>query len=59
MVRYLASIGTDATYQPVGELSGNAIGRIRGSSGGPSLLLYAPIDTHLGGTDDGSCCGLR
>jgi acetylornithine deacetylase/succinyl-diaminopimelate desuccinylase-like protein len=52
MVRYLASIGADATYQPMGELSGNAIGRIRGSGGGPSLLLYAPIDTHLDATDD-------
>ena len=50
MVRYLADIGLEATYQPMGELSGNAIGRIRGSGGGPSLLLYAPIDTHLEAT---------
>ena len=50
MVRYLAEIGLEATYQPMGELSGNAIGRIRGSGGGPSLLLYAPIDTHLEAT---------
>src|SRR6516164_6929424 len=52
MVRHLAGIGLEASYQPMGELSGNAIGRIRGSGGGPSLLLYAPIDTHLDATED-------
>jgi acetylornithine deacetylase/succinyl-diaminopimelate desuccinylase-like protein len=52
MTRYLAEIGVEATYQPMGEASGNAIGRIRGSGGGPSLLLYAPIDTHLEATED-------
>ena len=52
MVRYLAEIGLDARYQPMGETSGNAIGRIRGSGGGPSLLLYAPIDTHLDASAD-------
>jgi acetylornithine deacetylase/succinyl-diaminopimelate desuccinylase-like protein len=52
MVHHLAGIGVEATYQPMGELSGNAIGRLRGSGGGPSLLLYAPIDTHLDATDD-------
>ena len=52
MTRYLAAIGLEATYQPMGEQSGNAIGRIRGSGGGPSLLLYAPIDTHLEGNAD-------
>jgi acetylornithine deacetylase/succinyl-diaminopimelate desuccinylase-like protein len=50
MVRYLESIGLEARYQPMGEMSGNAIGRIRGSGGGPSLLLYSPIDTHLDAT---------
>jgi acetylornithine deacetylase/succinyl-diaminopimelate desuccinylase-like protein len=49
MTRYLAENGVEAAYQPMGEASGNAIGRIRGSGGGPSLLLYAPIDTHLEG----------
>jgi acetylornithine deacetylase/succinyl-diaminopimelate desuccinylase-like protein len=52
MARYLAEVGVEARYQPMGETSGNAIGRIRGSGGGPSLLLYAPIDTHLDATDD-------
>ena len=52
MTRYLAEIGVEATYQPMGEASGNAIGRIRGTGGGPSLLHYAPIDTHLEATVD-------
>ena len=52
MTRYLAEVGIEATYQAMGAASGNAIGRIRGSGGGPSLLLYAPIDTHLEATKD-------
>ncbi len=52
MVRYLAESGLEARYQPMGEASGNAVGRIRGSGGGPSLLLYAPIDTHLEANED-------
>jgi acetylornithine deacetylase/succinyl-diaminopimelate desuccinylase-like protein len=52
MVRYLTGIGIESSYQPMGETSGNAIGRLRGSGGGPSLLLYAPIDTHLDATAD-------
>ena len=52
MTRYLAGIGVEAWYQPMGEASGNAIARIRGRGGGPSLLLYAPIDTHLDATED-------
>ena len=52
MVRHLAGIGLEVTYQAMGEMSGNAIGRIRGSGGGPSLLLYAPIDTHLDATSE-------
>ena len=52
MTRYLAEAGFEAWYQPMGAMSGNAVGRLRGSGGGPSLLLYAPIDTHLEGTED-------
>ena len=52
MTRYLADAGLEARYQPMGEQSGNAVGRIRGSGGGSSLLLYAPIDTHLEGNDE-------
>ena len=47
MVALLAEAGLDAWYQPMGEDSGNAAARLRGRGGGPSLLLYAPIDTHL------------
>lgn len=47
MVARLAAAGLDARYRPMGEDSGNAAARLRGRGGGPSLLLYAPIDTHL------------
>ena len=40
-------LGEHSRYQPVSEDTGNAIGEIRGSGGGASLLLYAPIDTHI------------
>lgn len=52
MVGWLADAGLESWLQPMGELSANAVGRIRGSGGGPSLLLYAPIDTHLEGNPD-------
>ncbi len=51
MVNHLAEAGFEAWYQPMGETSGNAIARLKGSGDGPSLLLYAPIDTHLEGND--------
>jgi acetylornithine deacetylase/succinyl-diaminopimelate desuccinylase-like protein len=47
LVRQMRNMGLDAFYQPLDEHSGNAVGRLWGSGGGPSLLLYAPIDTHL------------
>jgi acetylornithine deacetylase/succinyl-diaminopimelate desuccinylase-like protein len=47
LTRHLQSIGFEAQYQPVDEGSGNCIARLRGSGGGASLMLYAPIDTHL------------
>ena len=52
MAQWLGSVGIDSWIQPMGELSANAVGRIRGSGGGPSLLLYAPIDTHLEGNEE-------
>jgi acetylornithine deacetylase/succinyl-diaminopimelate desuccinylase-like protein len=52
MTRYLEAMGVEASYQAMGEASGNAVGRIRGKGDGPSLLLYAPIDTHLEGNAD-------
>ena len=49
LVQTLTEAGFESWYQPMGELSGNAAARMKGSGGGPSLLLYAPIDTHLEG----------
>jgi acetylornithine deacetylase/succinyl-diaminopimelate desuccinylase-like protein len=40
-------LGEHSRYQPISDDTGNAIGEIRGSGGGASLLLYAPIDTHI------------
>lgn len=47
LASYLHRAGFDAQYQPVTANSGNCVGRLRGNGSGPSLLLYAPIDTHL------------
>ncbi len=45
-------LGGRAFYQPINEETGNAVGEIRGRGGGATLLLYAPIDTHLEGNPD-------
>jgi acetylornithine deacetylase/succinyl-diaminopimelate desuccinylase-like protein len=50
LVQYLRSVGLDAQYQPVDEGSGNCIARLGGTGVGASLMLYAPIDTHLEAT---------
>jgi len=42
-------LGPRAFYQPISEDTGNAVGELRGSGNGATLLLYAPIDTHLEG----------
>lgn len=47
MVAHMGRMGMQSSYQEVNPLSGNAVGRIRGSGDGAALLLYAPIDTHL------------
>lgn len=48
MAGYLAdTVGIDAAYQPMTEVTGNAHGEIRGTGDGARLLLYAPIDTHI------------
>ena len=49
MAGYLNSVGIDARYQPVTDISGNCYGRVKGSGDGPALMLYAPIDTLLEG----------
>lgn len=47
MARHLRGIGMRARYYPMNEITGNALGEFKGSGGGASVLLYAPIDTHL------------
>jgi acetylornithine deacetylase/succinyl-diaminopimelate desuccinylase-like protein len=44
---HLADIGLAASCQPITPTSANAFGRLAGTGDGPSLMLYAPIDTHL------------
>lgn len=51
MTDYMKKIGMKSRYQEVNELSGNAIGELRGNGEGASMLLYAPIDTHLEGSE--------
>src|SRR5437899_1751148 len=47
LTRHMQEMELKAFYQPVDERSGNAVGRLPGHGGGPSLMLYAPSDTHL------------
>lgn len=47
MTRHLQSIGMKSRYYPMNDISGNALGERRGSGDGATVLLYAPIDTHL------------
>lgn len=47
MQRRLQDIGLAARYYAHSDISGSVLGERRGSGGGASLLLYAPIDTHL------------
>src|SRR5919204_884383 len=47
MVQQMLGLGIDTFYQPLDERSGNAVGQLKGTGGGPALMLYAPIDTHL------------
>lgn len=52
MSQYMADMGLNAKYQPVNELSGNAVGELNGTGEGATMLLYAPIDTHLEGSEE-------
>jgi acetylornithine deacetylase/succinyl-diaminopimelate desuccinylase-like protein len=56
LVRELAAAGLESTLQTVGDTQANAVARRAGNGGGPSLMLYAPIDLHLAGNaaDDGA-----
>jgi acetylornithine deacetylase/succinyl-diaminopimelate desuccinylase-like protein len=60
LVDRLGGAGFEAVYQRIDDDQGNATARYRGNGSGPSLMLFAPIDTHLAGTpaDDGPWAGL-
>ena len=47
MSRHLQGIGMKSRYYPMSDITGNVVGERRGSGGGATVLLYAPIDTHL------------
>lgn len=51
MTGYLSEVGMDASYRPMNANTGNVFAEKRGSGGGASLLLYAPLDTHLEGNE--------
>jgi acetylornithine deacetylase/succinyl-diaminopimelate desuccinylase-like protein len=51
VARRLRSIGMTARLDPMSEISSNVLGEKRGLGGGATLLLYAPIDTHLEGDE--------
>lgn len=44
-------VGLKPTLDPMNDISSNVLGEKRGSGGGATLLLYAPIDTHLEGDE--------
>ena len=47
----MQTMGLNAQYHPMNDISGNVLGELSGTGDGPNLLLYAPIDTHLEGND--------
>jgi acetylornithine deacetylase/succinyl-diaminopimelate desuccinylase-like protein len=51
LVERLGQAGLEATYQPIDERQGNAVGGLPGVGDGPSLLLYAPTDTAFSGAE--------
>lgn len=59
LARYLVdrggAAGLAATYQPLDERAANALLRMPGAGDGPSLMLYAPIDTHTTGQPEHDC----
>jgi acetylornithine deacetylase/succinyl-diaminopimelate desuccinylase-like protein len=55
MTEYMNGVGIPAFYQPIDETQGNAVAHVRGSDGGVSLLLYAPIDTAFSGRAEEDC----
>ena len=51
VAEHMARIGLDAKLDPMTPISSNVLGEKRGAGGGATLLLYAPIDTHLEGDE--------
>lgn len=49
LARQLRMRGFDARYLAMNSRSGNVLAEHRGTGGGASLMLYAPVDTHLEG----------
>lgn len=47
MTQYFKQMGMKSRYYPMGDNTGNVMAERRGSGGGATVLLYAPIDTHL------------
>ncbi len=47
----LVAAGLDGRLQPLDDMQANAWGRLAGDGSGPSLMLYAPIDTFTVGTE--------
>src|SRR4051794_19117850 len=52
VVQQMRSLGLDATYQPISDSRGNAVGRLHGDGSGPSLLFYGHLDTVFAGVVD-------
>lgn len=47
MAEHLKKIGMKSRYYPMNDMTGNVMAEYRGSGDGATVLLYAPIDTHL------------
>ena len=52
VVRHLTAAGVEAEVQALDGAQANAVGRLRGTGDGPSLLIYAPLDTAFSGGRD-------
>ena len=55
MVDVMNKSGVGASYQPMDDNQGNAIGRISGTGAGADLLLYAPLDTAFSTHEEEEC----
>jgi acetylornithine deacetylase/succinyl-diaminopimelate desuccinylase-like protein len=52
MVSWMQEIGLEAFFQQIDEEQGKAIGRLRGTAGGPELLLWGELDMCFGIADE-------